>query len=114
MASDYHDGMLPPLQALFEPDGALELAQTMREDLARKRRELAQALSIRDPIAASRVAHSLKSEVRIVAADALGHALEAAEHAFKAGDFDAAAHVMDALMQRCETLFRHLHEAARR
>lgn len=112
MASDYHDGMLPPLQALYEPDGALEVVRAMHDDLDRKRRELSEAVSLRDRVAASRVAHSLKSEVRIVAADALGHALEAVERELKSGDFDASLRALDALMHRCEALFRRLLEAA--
>jgi HPt (histidine-containing phosphotransfer) domain-containing protein len=109
---DYHDGMLPPLRELYEPDGALELVQTMRDDLARKRRDLLAAIRAGDRVSAGRVAHSLKSEVRIVAADDLGHALEAVEQAFKTGEFDAAVSTLQALIQRCETLFERLCEAA--
>ena len=112
MSSDYHDGMLPPLRELYEPEGALELVQTMHDDLGRKRRELQAAIAAQDRVSAARVAHSLKSEVRIVAAEALGHALEAVEQEFKAGDFDAARASLDALIERCDVLYRRLHEAA--
>jgi HPt (histidine-containing phosphotransfer) domain-containing protein len=104
--------MLLPMQELYEPDGALELIQTMHDDLARKRRELQAALATQDRVSAARVAHSLKSEVRIVAALPLGHALEAVEQGFKSGDFDAAASAMEELMQRSEILFQRLRAAA--
>lgn len=109
---DFHEGMLLPLQELYEPEGALELAQTMHDDLGRKRRELEVALAAQDRVAAARVPHSLKSEVRIVSAWPLGEALEAAEQAFKSGDFQAAASTMPDLLQRCEILFQRLREAA--
>ncbi len=109
---DFHEGMLLPLQEPHEPDGALELAQTMHDDLGRKRRELQVALAAQDRVAAARVSHSLKSEVRIVSAWPLGDALEAAEQAFKSGDFEAAASTMPGLLQRCEILFQRLCEAA--
>lgn len=109
---DFDEGMLLPMQELYEPDGALELIQTMHDDLARKRRELQAALATQDRVSAARVAHSLKSEVRIVAALPLGHALEAVEQGFKSGDFDAAASAMEELMQRSEILFQRLRAAA--
>jgi HPt (histidine-containing phosphotransfer) domain-containing protein len=112
MSADYHDGMLPPLQALYEPDGALELVQAMCDDLGRKRRDLQAAVASRDRTSAARVAHSLKSEVRIVAAEPLGHALEAAEQAFKSGDFEDATTTLQELLQRCEILYMRLRAAA--
>ncbi|MGH8516549.1 MAG: Hpt domain-containing protein [Panacagrimonas sp.] len=110
--TDYHEGMLRPLQELYEPDGALELVQTMHDDLGRKRRDLQTAVSAKDRVSAARVAHSLKSEVLIVAAEPLGRALEAAEQALKAGDFEAAVATLQGLMQRCEILFQRLLVAA--
>lgn len=112
MSADYHEGMLPPLQELYEPEGALELVQTMHDDLGRKRRDLQAAVAAGDRISAARVAHSLKSEVRIVAADPLGHALESAEQALKSGDFEAGLATLNVLLQRCEVLFQRLREAA--
>ena len=109
---DFQESMLLPLQELYEADGALELAQTMHDDLVRKRRDLERALAAQDRVAAARVPHSLKSEVRIVAALPLGEALEAAEQAFKSGDFEAAAATMPDLLRRCEMLFQRLREAA--
>lgn len=111
-SEDFHDGMLLPLQELYEPDGAIELIQTMHDDLARKRRDLQAALAAQDRVSAARVAHSLKSEVRIVAALPLGHALEAVEQAFKSGDFAAASSTMTELLQRSEILFQRLRTAA--
>ena len=112
MPADYHDGMLAPLKELYEPDGALELVQTMHDDLGRKRRDLRSAVAAGDRASAARVAHSLKSEVRIVAADALGHALETVEQVLKSGDFDAGISTLETLLQRCEILFQRLREAA--
>jgi HPt (histidine-containing phosphotransfer) domain-containing protein len=109
---DFDEGMLLPLQELYEPEGAIELIQTMHEDLARKRRDYQAALDKQDRVAAARVAHSLKSEVRIVSALPLGHALEAVEQAFKSGDFSAAASAMSELLQRSEILFLRLRAAA--
>ena len=111
-APDFRDDMLEPLVSMYEAEGATELVQTMRDDLPRQRAELAAALDRQDRTSCSRVAHSLKSEVRMVSADALGHALERAERDFRDGDLGAAVAAMPALLERCATLFEKLCEAA--
>ncbi len=109
---DYHAGMLEPMVSMYEAEGARELVQTMRDDLPRQQADLEAAIARQDWNGAARVAHSLKSEVLMVAADALGHALEAAERAFKENDVDGGIAAMPALMDRCRRLFQRLGEAA--
>ncbi|TDU25898.1 Hpt domain-containing protein [Panacagrimonas perspica] len=111
-SADFRPEMLAPLVAMYEAEGARELAETMRDDLPRQRADFALALDKKDRVSCARVAHSLKSEVRMVAADALGHALESAERDLREANFDEGVAAMPDLLDRCGALFGKLCEAA--
>jgi len=111
-ASDFRPEMLQPLESMYEAEGAKELVETMRDDLPQQRAGFALALGKKDRASCARVAHSLKSEVRMVAADDLGHALERAERDLREADFDDGVAAMPGLLDRCEVLFGKLCEAA--
>jgi HPt (histidine-containing phosphotransfer) domain-containing protein len=110
--ADFRPEMLAPLVSMYEAEGARELAETMRDDLPRQRADFALALVKKDRVSCARVAHSLKSEVRMVAADALGHALERAERDLREANFDEGVAAMPELLDRCGALFGKLCEAA--